>query len=78
MVVVSNRLTPWPDRSFQAVAYDPAYKLNGTPTAQKDERYGVHVVATRAGRPTTSPGTHDRSDSTRSTPCCSSPTGPSP
>lgn len=44
---------PWPDRSFQAVAYDPAYKLNGTPTAQKDERYGVHVVATRAEREAT-------------------------
>lgn len=41
---------PWGDESFQAVAYDPAYKLNGTPTSEKDERYGVHEVATRARR----------------------------
>jgi hypothetical protein len=33
---------PWPDRSFDAVVFDPPYKLNGTPTKGVDERYGVH------------------------------------
>ena len=35
---------PWPDRSFDAVVFDPPYKLNGTPsdTGGADERYGVH------------------------------------
>lgn len=34
---------PWSDRSFDAVVFDPPYKLNGTPDgAGVDERYGVH------------------------------------
>lgn len=34
---------PFPDRTFDAVAYDPPYKLNGTPDTETDvdERYGV-------------------------------------
>jgi hypothetical protein len=38
------------DQSFDAVAFDPLYKLNGTPTADVDERYGVHVVRSRDDR----------------------------
>lgn len=36
---------PAPDRSFDAVVFDPPYKLNGNPsdTDGADERYGVHV-----------------------------------
>lgn len=39
---------PWEDRSFDAVVFDPPYKLNGDPsdTDGTDERYGVHVPAT--------------------------------
>lgn len=33
---------PFDDRSFDAVVFDPPYKLNGTPTDSVDERYGVH------------------------------------
>ncbi len=36
---------PFPDRSFDAVVFDPPYKLNGTPTEDVDERYGVHEVS---------------------------------
>lgn len=36
-------------RVFGLVAYDPPYKLNGTPSAP-DERYGVDLPATREGR----------------------------
>lgn len=34
---------PWPDATFDVVAFDPPYKLNGTPsdTDGIDERYGV-------------------------------------
>ena len=32
---------PWPAGSFSAVVLDPPYKLNGTPTADIDARYGV-------------------------------------
>ena len=32
---------PFPDRSFDAVVFDPPYKLNGRPTVELDERYGV-------------------------------------
>lgn len=35
---------PWADGLFDVVAFDPPYKLNGTPTDAIDERYGVHVV----------------------------------
>lgn len=41
---------PWPDRYFDAVVFDPPYKLNGTPTHEVDARYGVDVVDTRDGR----------------------------
>jgi hypothetical protein len=38
------------DASFDAVTFDPPYKLNGTPTADVDARYGVHVYRSRADR----------------------------
>lgn len=47
---VDFRALPEPDESFDAVVFDPPYKLNGTPTESVDERFGVHVVATRAER----------------------------
>lgn len=34
----------WDDATFDVVAFDPPYKLNGTPSAP-DERYGVAVPA---------------------------------
>lgn len=37
---------PFHDRQFDAVVFDPPYKLNGTPTDTVDERYGVHQVRT--------------------------------
>ncbi len=42
---VDFRDLPWPDDEFDAVAYDPPYKLNGTPSGP-DEAYGVDVPAT--------------------------------
>lgn len=47
---VDFRALPWPDRQFDAVVFDPPYKLNGTPTEAVDGRYGVDEVATREGR----------------------------
>lgn len=41
---------PHGNESFCAVVFDPPYKLNGTPTADVDERYGVHVVRSRDDR----------------------------
>lgn len=41
---------PYQDRAFDAVAFDPPYKLNGTPTAAVDSRYGVDVPRTREER----------------------------
>jgi SAM-dependent methyltransferase len=41
---------PHGDASFDAVVFDPPYKLNGTPTRSVDERYGVDVVDTREAR----------------------------
>jgi SAM-dependent methyltransferase len=41
---------PFLDRTFDVVAFDPPYKLNGTPTASVDARYGVHVVRSRDDR----------------------------
>ena len=41
---------PWGNGSFDAVVFDPPYKLNGTPTEEVDARYGVHEVATRDER----------------------------
>jgi hypothetical protein len=37
------RKLPYPDRTFNATAFDPPYKLNGTPTPIVDARYGVDV-----------------------------------
>lgn len=34
---------PFADDTFDAVVYDPPYKLNGTPDESVDTRYGVHV-----------------------------------
>ena len=34
------------DQTFDAVTYDPPYKLNGTPTASVDAQYGVHEPRT--------------------------------
>lgn len=47
---IDFRHLPHPDQSFDAVAFDPPYKLNGTPTDKVDEPYGVDVVDTRDGR----------------------------
>lgn len=38
------------DGVFDVVAYDPPYKLNGSPTASVDSPYGVHVRATMRQR----------------------------
>lgn len=37
---------PWNYRFFDAVVFDPPYKLNGTPDGAVDGRYGVHEVST--------------------------------
>lgn len=34
---------PFADNTFKVVAYDPPYKLNGTPNKATDEPYGVEV-----------------------------------
>lgn len=34
---------PFESRSFDSVVFDGPYKLNGTPDASIDERYGVHT-----------------------------------
>lgn len=47
---VDFRNLPHPDGSFDAIILDGPYKLNGTPDAALDERYGIHVRATRDGR----------------------------
>lgn len=41
-VGVDARHLPYADRSFFQVVIDGPYKLNGTPSAGIDERYGVH------------------------------------
>jgi len=38
---VDFRSLPHPDNEFDVVAYDPPYKLNGTPSGPADSRYGV-------------------------------------
>lgn len=40
---IDFRNMPWPSRHFNAVMFDPPYKLNGTPDEKLDERYGVHI-----------------------------------
>lgn len=47
---VDFRHLPEPDGTFNAVCFDPPYKLNGTPTGDIDGPYGVDVVDTRDGR----------------------------
>ena len=47
---IDFRRLHYADATYDAVTFDPPYKLNGTPTATTDARYGVHVIATRAGR----------------------------
>lgn len=42
VIPVDFTAMPWPDRHFDAVVFDPPYKLNGTPGHPSDERYGVH------------------------------------
>jgi hypothetical protein len=37
---------PWSWEPFDVIAFDPPYKLNGTPTDAVDGRYGCHVVRT--------------------------------
>lgn len=37
------RRPPFAPATFDVVAYDPPYKLNGTPDKDVDERYGVEV-----------------------------------
>lgn len=42
--VADNRNLPFPDGTFDAVVYDPDYKLSGTPAlGDFDDRYGVHA-----------------------------------
>jgi hypothetical protein len=41
---------PWCGHTFDCVAFDPPYKLNGTPDPQVDKRYGVDVISTWRGR----------------------------
>lgn len=41
---VDFREMPWLDRTFDAVVFDPPYKLSGTPDMDAmDERYGIDV-----------------------------------
>ncbi|HUV09726.1 MAG TPA: hypothetical protein VMX12_02040 [Acidimicrobiia bacterium] len=50
MVRADFRRLPFRPGTFGLVAYDPPYKLNGTGTPDADERYGVELPASRAGR----------------------------
>jgi len=47
---VDFRDLPHDDNTFDAITFDPPYKLNGTPDMQADERYGVDVRRTRDER----------------------------
>lgn len=40
-VSVDFTALPWEDEAFDAVVFDPPYKLSGTATASVDDRYGV-------------------------------------
>lgn len=44
------RSLPVSDSSYDVVVFDPPYKLNGTPSSEADERYGVDVPTTPADR----------------------------
>lgn len=48
-ISIDYRKLPHKDGSFDVVAFDPVYKLNGSPSS-KDEPYGAHVVQTRSDR----------------------------
>lgn len=41
---------PHADASFASIVFDPPYKLNGRPTIEVDDRYGVAVAASRDER----------------------------
>ncbi len=41
---------PWGDNLFDSVVLDPPYKLNGTPSGQMDDDYGVGEKASRQAR----------------------------
>lgn len=41
-VVLDAYALPYKDQSFDAVVFDPPYKLNGTPDETLDRRFGVH------------------------------------
>lgn len=47
---IDFRQLPHADGTFNAVCFDPPYKLNGTPTDDVDGPYGVDVIDTRDGR----------------------------
>ena len=47
---VDFRALPWPAAAFNAVTFDPPYKLNGTATVAVDDRYGVAEYASHAAR----------------------------
>lgn len=42
--------TPWADRQWHHVVFDPPYKLNGTPSDKADRPYGVHEATPSAAR----------------------------
>jgi len=45
---VDFRTLPWPDRHFEAVVFDPPYKLNGTGGSHaSDTSYGVDTAGVR-------------------------------
>jgi hypothetical protein len=46
---VDFRYMPWTGGMFDVVAFDPPYKLNGTPSGP-DEAYGVDVASSWQGR----------------------------
>jgi hypothetical protein len=48
-LMADYRELPFKKSTFDAVVFDPPFKLNGTPS-DKDKLYGVHVIATRDER----------------------------
>jgi len=47
---VDFRRLPHSDQTFDAITFDPPYKLNGTATPAVDGRYGVQEYASQADR----------------------------
>lgn len=47
---VDFRALPHVDGEFDAITFDPPYKLNGTPSGEMDEAYGVDTPAGWQGR----------------------------